>query len=150
MKKILFALSMLAFAVAALPQARGADISMDFIYDNLSGGNWINVEGTDTAGNLMSPPAIRIGVLTRTVTGRTPITVGRGSATRISVGLLITTGAGPISRTTVGFGFRETTWIGDRPGSHGGLVAITSAGRLCLHAGRALFMKDNPSAGMWM
>ena len=45
MKKILFALSMLAFAVAALPQARGADISMDFIYDNLSGGNWIDVEG---------------------------------------------------------------------------------------------------------
>ena len=45
MKKILFALSMLAFAVSALPQARGADISLDFIYDNLSGGNWIDVEG---------------------------------------------------------------------------------------------------------
>jgi uncharacterized protein DUF6600 len=45
MKKILFAFSMLAFAVCALPQARGADISMDFIYDNLSGGNWIDVEG---------------------------------------------------------------------------------------------------------
>jgi len=45
MKKILFALSVLAFAVAALPQARGADISIDFIYDNLSGGNWIDVEG---------------------------------------------------------------------------------------------------------
>jgi hypothetical protein len=45
MKKILFALTMLAFAVAALPQARGADISVDFIYDNLSGGNWIDVEG---------------------------------------------------------------------------------------------------------
>jgi hypothetical protein len=45
MKKILFALSMLAFAVSALPQARGADVSIDFIYDNLSGGNWIEVEG---------------------------------------------------------------------------------------------------------
>jgi len=45
MKKILFAFSMLAFAMSALPQARGADISMDFIYDNLSGGNWIDVEG---------------------------------------------------------------------------------------------------------
>ena len=45
MKKILFALSMLAFAVSALPQARGADTSLDFIYDNLSGGNWIDVEG---------------------------------------------------------------------------------------------------------
>jgi hypothetical protein len=45
MKKILFALSMLAFAVAALPQARAADTSVDFFYDNLSGGNWIDVEG---------------------------------------------------------------------------------------------------------
>lgn len=31
--------------MSALPQARGADISIDFIYDNLSGGNWIDVEG---------------------------------------------------------------------------------------------------------
>src|SRR6476659_5595867 len=45
MKRILFALSMLAFAVSAFPQARGADVSMDFIYDNLYGGNWIDVEG---------------------------------------------------------------------------------------------------------
>src|SRR2546423_7478551 len=45
MKRILFALSILAFVVCALPQARGADISVDFIYDNLSGGNWIDVEG---------------------------------------------------------------------------------------------------------
>src|SRR5436189_525637 len=45
MKKILFALRMLAFAVSALPQGRGADISIDFIYDNLSGGNWIDAEG---------------------------------------------------------------------------------------------------------
>jgi hypothetical protein len=45
MKKILFALSMLAFVVAALPQARAADVSVDFIYDNLSGGNWIEAEG---------------------------------------------------------------------------------------------------------
>src|ERR1044072_4023686 len=56
MKKILFALSMLAFAVAPLPQAR-ADVSIDFFYDNLSGGNWIEVEGygygwqPDIAGN---------------------------------------------------------------------------------------------------
>ena len=45
MKKLFFALSMLAFAVSALPQARGADVSIDFFYDNLSGGNWIDVEG---------------------------------------------------------------------------------------------------------
>ena len=45
MKKILFVLSMLAFVVSALPQTRGADVSIDFIYDNLSGGNWIEAEG---------------------------------------------------------------------------------------------------------
>ena len=45
MKKILFALTMLACVVSALPQARAADISVDFFYNNLSGGNWIEVEG---------------------------------------------------------------------------------------------------------
>ncbi|HEX4697623.1 MAG TPA: DUF6600 domain-containing protein [Candidatus Udaeobacter sp.] len=45
MKKIFFALSMLTFAVSALPQARAADTSIDFFYNNLSGGNWIDVEG---------------------------------------------------------------------------------------------------------
>jgi len=45
MKKILFALSILAFVVSALPQARGDDVSVDFFYNNLSGGNWIDVEG---------------------------------------------------------------------------------------------------------
>jgi uncharacterized protein DUF6600 len=45
MKKILFALSMLAVVVSAFPQAARADVSIDFFYDNLSGGNWIEVEG---------------------------------------------------------------------------------------------------------
>jgi len=45
MKKIFFALTMLACVLSALPQARGADISIDFIYNNLSGGNWIDVGG---------------------------------------------------------------------------------------------------------
>src|SRR5262245_57355990 len=45
MKKFLFAVTMLAFAVSAVPHARGDDVSIDFIYDNLSGGNWIDVEG---------------------------------------------------------------------------------------------------------
>jgi hypothetical protein len=44
MKKILIALAMLAFGASALQQAR-ADVSVDFFYDNLSGGNWIDVEG---------------------------------------------------------------------------------------------------------
>jgi hypothetical protein len=45
MKKILFAIAMLACVVSALPQARGDDVSIDFFYNNLSGGNWIDVEG---------------------------------------------------------------------------------------------------------
>jgi len=45
MKKILFALTMLACVASALPQARGADVSVDFFYNNLSGGNWVDVEG---------------------------------------------------------------------------------------------------------
>ncbi len=43
MKKILFALTMLAFVLSALPQARADDVSVDFFYNNLSGGNWIEV-----------------------------------------------------------------------------------------------------------
>ena len=42
MKKILFTLTMLALVLPALPQAR-ADVSIDFFYNNLSGGNWIEV-----------------------------------------------------------------------------------------------------------
>ena len=45
MKKFLFALIMLACVLSALPQARGDDITLDFIYNNLSGGNWIEVGG---------------------------------------------------------------------------------------------------------
>jgi hypothetical protein len=45
MKKILFALSILALVASALPQTARADVSVDFFYDNLSGGNWIEVEG---------------------------------------------------------------------------------------------------------
>ncbi len=45
MKKILFALAVLAFGASALQQARGQDVSVDYFYDNLSGGNWIDVEG---------------------------------------------------------------------------------------------------------
>jgi Family of unknown function (DUF6600) len=44
MKKILIALAVLAFGVSALQQAK-ADVSVDYFYDNLSGGNWIDVEG---------------------------------------------------------------------------------------------------------
>ncbi len=34
---------MLAFVLSALPQARADDVSVDFFYNNLSGGNWIEV-----------------------------------------------------------------------------------------------------------
>ena len=45
MKKILIALAMVVFGASALQQARGQDVSIDFFYNNLSGGNWIEVEG---------------------------------------------------------------------------------------------------------
>ena len=34
---------MLALILPAVPQAKGADVSVDFFYNNLSGGNWIEV-----------------------------------------------------------------------------------------------------------
>src|SRR5881396_2651889 len=43
MKKIILALTMLVLVLPALPQARGADVSIDLFYNNLSGGNWIEV-----------------------------------------------------------------------------------------------------------
>jgi hypothetical protein len=45
MKKFLIALAVLAFGASTLQQARGQDVSIDFFYNNLSGGNWIEVEG---------------------------------------------------------------------------------------------------------
>jgi len=45
MKKILIALAVLAFGAAAFQQARGQEVSVDYFYNNLSGGNWIDVEG---------------------------------------------------------------------------------------------------------
>src|SRR5437764_4209748 len=44
MKKILFSLAMLVFGASAIQQEK-ADVSIDVFYDNLSGGNWIDVEG---------------------------------------------------------------------------------------------------------
>ena len=44
MKKFWIALAVLAFGASVLEQAR-ADVSVDYFYDNLSGGNWIDVEG---------------------------------------------------------------------------------------------------------
>ena len=54
--------------------------------------------------------------------------------------------AGAISLTTAGCGFPEKTWIGDRPGYRGALVAIILVGRLYRPADQESFMKDNPSA----
>ena len=45
MKKILIALAMLTLGASVFQQARGQEISVDYFYDNLSGGNWIDVEG---------------------------------------------------------------------------------------------------------
>jgi hypothetical protein len=45
MKRILFALAMVALISTAIPHAKADDVSIDFFYNNLSGGNWIEVEG---------------------------------------------------------------------------------------------------------
>ena len=45
MKKTLLALAMLAVVLPALPRALADEVSIDFFYNNLSGGNWIDVEG---------------------------------------------------------------------------------------------------------
>ena len=45
MKKRLIALAMLTLGASVLQQARGQEISVDYFYDNLAGGNWIDVEG---------------------------------------------------------------------------------------------------------
>ena len=53
MKKILFALAMLAVILPALPRALADEVSIDFFYNNLSSGNWIDVKVTAMAGNPM-------------------------------------------------------------------------------------------------
>src|ERR1043166_2251478 len=43
MKRILLALTIVALFMPAARQAAAADVSVDFFYNNLSGGNWIEV-----------------------------------------------------------------------------------------------------------
>jgi uncharacterized protein DUF6600 len=43
MKRIFFTLTILALVLPALPRTASADVSIDFFYNNLSGGNWIEV-----------------------------------------------------------------------------------------------------------
>jgi len=44
MKKIFFALTLFALVLPAVPCANGAEISVDFFYNNMPGGSWIDVE----------------------------------------------------------------------------------------------------------
>ncbi len=44
MKKIFFALTMLALVLPAIPRANGAELTVNLFYDNLSGGNWIDAD----------------------------------------------------------------------------------------------------------
>src|SRR2546423_743050 len=44
MKKIFFALTLFALLLPAVPRANGAEISVDFFYNNMPGGSWIDVE----------------------------------------------------------------------------------------------------------
>jgi hypothetical protein len=43
MKKLLFAFAVIAILLPGAPQAKGQDASINFFYDNLSGGSWIEV-----------------------------------------------------------------------------------------------------------
>jgi hypothetical protein len=43
MKRILFASAMIALVLPLLPQAQAADVSVEFFYNNLSGGSWVEV-----------------------------------------------------------------------------------------------------------
>ena len=43
MKRTFFALTLLTLSVVAIPQGKAADVSIDLFYNNLSGGNWIEV-----------------------------------------------------------------------------------------------------------
>jgi hypothetical protein len=43
MKKIFLSVAMLVFILPAIPRANGAEVSIDLFYNNLSGGNWIDV-----------------------------------------------------------------------------------------------------------
>jgi hypothetical protein len=45
MKRILLAVTLFALFLPIAPQASAADVSVDFFYTNLSGGQWIDVEG---------------------------------------------------------------------------------------------------------
>jgi hypothetical protein len=43
MKKIFLSVAMLIFILPAIPRVNGAEVSVDLFYNNLSGGNWIEV-----------------------------------------------------------------------------------------------------------
>ena len=43
MKRILFALTLFTLVLTAIPRANGGELSVDLFYNNLSGGNWIEV-----------------------------------------------------------------------------------------------------------
>ena len=43
MKKLLFACALIAILLPCAPQAKSQDVSVDFFYDNLNGGSWIEV-----------------------------------------------------------------------------------------------------------
>ena len=45
MKRIFLTLAMLTLVLPVLPRTASAEISIDFLYNNLSGGDWIEVEG---------------------------------------------------------------------------------------------------------
>src|SRR5438552_2890607 len=45
MKKLLFAFAIIVLLTPFAPEAKSQNISVNFFYDNLAGGSWIDVEG---------------------------------------------------------------------------------------------------------
>src|ERR1700737_4578453 len=43
MKRLLLSCAIVAFVLPAAPRAQAVDVSVDFFYNNLSGGSWIEV-----------------------------------------------------------------------------------------------------------
>jgi hypothetical protein len=117
---------------------------MDFIYDNLSGGNWIDAEGYGYGWQ----PDVVVRIQTGVHSDGYWVQLRWLDQLRVSAGPHITTGAGP-NLTDYGWvWFREDldwgpAWVSWRTG------AITSAGRLPPR-GPGVVYEGQPIAGTWM
>ena len=130
---------MLGLFLPAAQQLKADEVSFDFFYNNLNDGNWVEVGDYGYCWQPNAAEATVIGVLTRTAIGLTPMSAGRGSPTKISVGPPTTMGAGrdwPTSRLDLdprhGVGSCLGFLAHRRGSSRMGAIAAGSLGRTCL------------------